>query len=81
MKNRKVKVVKNFYALNAAELVERCHKFDCEITLTRGLIKVNGKSLMGVISLALRAGDEITVGASGPEAAEALEAAVKILSA
>lgn len=81
MKSRNIKVAKNFSALNAAELVESCHKFESEITLTRGLVKVNGKSLMGVISIALRAGDEITVGASGPDAAEALETACRVISA
>ena len=56
-------------------------RFDSDITLEMGTKKVNAKSLMGVVSLALKRGNIITVITKGDDQEEALEAVIKILSA
>ena len=51
---REVKAGRNFTAQDASDLVELCHKYGCEIFLQKPAVKVNAKSLMGVISVGLR---------------------------
>ncbi len=56
-------------------------RYDSEITFEMGTKKINGKSLMGVISMALKSDDVVTVIAKGDDQEDALAAAVKMLSA
>ena len=65
----------------AQQIVGRCMRYDSEITFEMGTKKINGKSLMGVISMALKSDDVVTVIAKGDDQEDALAAAVKMLSA
>jgi HPr-like protein crh len=70
---REVKVSRSFTAQDASDLVELCHKYTCEIFLQKPAVKVNAKSLMGVISVGMKQSATITVVASGDREEEALD--------
>ncbi len=74
-------VGRQFVNTDAQKLVMSGMRFDSEITLEMGTKKINAKSLMGVISLALRAGDAVTVIAKGDDQEAALDAVIKLLHA
>ena len=68
------------HARPAALLVKTASGFQSEIVFVRDKLKVNGKSIMGVLMLAAECGSEILIRASGPDeesAVEALEALIK----
>ena len=48
--------------------------FDCGVQLEKAGVKVNGKSILGVMMLAAAKGTEITVHATGPDSEQALQA-------
>jgi phosphocarrier protein len=62
------------HARAAAKLVTLASRFDAEIAVQRDERRVNAKSIMGVMMLAAARGTTLTLIASGPQAAEALEA-------
>ena len=64
----------------AVKLVQRAMRYDSDITLESGLRKMNGKSLMGVISLGLKRGDKITVIANGDDERTAADDVAATLS-
>lgn len=66
-------------AKQAGVLVNGCNKFKCDLFLEQGNKKVNAKSIMGVISLALKNGDVVTVIASGAEEKDALNKVMELL--
>ncbi len=66
------------HARPAALLVQTTSNFNAEIQLENDGVKVNGKSIMGVMMLAAAFGSEITVIADGDDA-EDMIAAVKEL--
>ncbi len=78
---KETQVGRMFTHTDAQQLVGRCMRFDSEITFEMGTKKINGKSLMGVISMALKSGDTVTVIAKGDDQESALEMAIKMLSA
>ena len=68
-------VIKNklgLHARPAALLVQTANRFRCEIEMIKGRQKVNGKSIMGIMTLAAETGSAITVRASGEDAADAM---------
>ena len=62
------------HARPAALLVETASRFECDITIIKNGLKVNAKSIMGVLMLAAEIGSELTIQAKGKDAKEALEA-------
>lgn len=69
------------HARPATLLVNTASKFDSEISLElKGKI-VNLKSIMGVMSLGVSKGDEISIIARGDDAITALEAIDKVIKA
>ena len=50
-----------------AQLVQVASQFDSEIYVEIGKKKVNAKSIMGMMTLGLDAGEEITLSASGED--------------
>ena len=73
---RSVRIVnKNgLHARPAAELVKTASRFQCDITMVRDDLEVNGKSIMGVMMLAAECGAELLVRADGPDAEQAVSA-------
>ncbi|MBP7148470.1 MAG: HPr family phosphocarrier protein [Acidobacteria bacterium] len=68
------------HARAAARLVDLAGRFQAEIELVRGREAVDGKSILGVLALAAPCGTEMRLVADGPDADEALEALVLLIS-
>lgn len=68
------------HARPAAEFVKVAARFECEITVGKDDNWVNGKSIMGVMTLAAERGSTVTVRAEGDDAEAAVEALAKVLS-
>jgi len=62
------------HARPAAEFVKTASKFEAEITVSKDSMEVNGKSILGVMTLAAECGCELVLRATGTDAAAALEA-------
>jgi len=62
------------HARPAAELVKVAGRFQSEIHVEKGGLRVNGKSIMGVLMLAAEQGSTLQFTAAGPDADEALAA-------
>ena len=63
-----------------AELVQVACKFDSEIILESNNRKINAKSIMGMMTLGLDAGEEITLSANGDDEEAAMTSIEKYLS-
>jgi len=69
------------HARPAAEIVKLSSRFNCEITIVRDDLEVNGKSIMGVMMLAAEYGSNILVRANGPDAEQAVNAIADLVAA
>ncbi len=70
-------VVLNRYGIHArpaALLVKAASRFAGEILIEKNGVKVNAKSIMGLLTLEGNHGAKLRIHASGPDAAEALAA-------
>ena len=63
-----------------AQLVQVASQFNSEIYVEIGRKKVNAKSIMGMMTLGLSAGESVVVSAEGEDEAEAIENIEKYLS-
>ena len=63
-----------------AMLVQVASRYESSIYIETGEKKVNAKSIMGMMSLILKTGDEITVSADGRDEDEAIKAIDEYLS-
>lgn len=68
------------HARPAAEIVKLAAKYQCEITIVRDDLEVNGKSIMGVMMLAAEQGSSIRLRATGPDAERALGDIAQLIS-
>ena len=73
-KNFKIIDETGLHARPATVLVNTASKFGADISLTYGDKKVNLKSIMGVMSLGVQQGAEITITAEGDDAEAAITA-------
>jgi phosphocarrier protein HPr len=71
---------KGLHARASAKFVQTVEKFDAEVKVKRGGETVGGTSIMGLMMLAAGPGTTITVEASGPQAAEVLDALAALVS-
>jgi phosphocarrier protein HPr len=62
------------HARPAAAFVKVASEFACEIIVSKDGVPVNGKSILGVLTLAAEQGASLTIRAEGNDATEALEA-------
>ena len=74
-----VKMQQDFEARPIANLVQVANRYDSKIYLEHGDSRVNAKSIMGMMSLALLNGEEILVDAEGADEAEAVAAIEEFL--
>lgn len=65
----------------AAMLVQVASQYDSRIYLESGSKRVNAKSIMGMMTLGLAAGDAITVEAEGEDEEKAVSEIEKLLGA
>ena len=68
------------HARPAALFVQVAKRFHSRITVKKGRKIVDGKSIMGLLTLAARQGARISIIADGPDAPEALERLCRILT-
>jgi phosphocarrier protein len=69
------------HARAAAQLVQCANRFRSEVHVEKDGVEVNGKSIMGVLTLAAAKGTEIEVACEGDDAADALAALAKLIEA
>ena len=67
------------HARAASKLVNCASRFASEIWLQRGEREINGKSIMGVLTLAAGRGTQITLHADGQDEAQALDEIEKLI--
>lgn len=67
------------HARPAALLVQTANKFDCDVEIQKGKEKVNGKSIMGIMTLAAGAGTSLVIRTSGDDAQLALAELVQLI--
>jgi phosphocarrier protein len=66
------------HARPAALLVQAAKDFSCEIYIEKGGDRINGKSIMGVITLGAAYGTELKIIAEGMDEEAAVEALVRL---
>ena len=69
------------HARPSAMLVERASSFESEIFLERDGLKINAKSIMGVMMLAAEKGVELTIYAEGPDEEAAVVGIQEVIAA
>lgn len=62
------------HARPAALLAQTAARFDSDITLTKGPVEINAKSIMGVMMLAAEYGSSLTIRCNGSDEKEAEQA-------
>ncbi len=67
------------HARAAAQLVQTANRFRSEIHVEKDGMMVNGKSIMGVLTLAAAKGTTILVSCEGEDAHEAMTALAKVI--
>jgi phosphocarrier protein HPr len=78
-KNLEIKNKLGLHARAAALLVQTISKFDAEVTIAKDGQTVDGRSIMGVLTLAATQGSKIQVEARGREAETVLAAVEKLI--
>lgn len=67
------------HARPASLFVQKATSFPCDTFVIKGTKKVNGKSIMGLMTLGAAKNDEITLEIAGDREREALEELGKVL--
>ncbi len=80
-KNIKIQIPTGLEARPVAVFVQVASQFESSIYVEVGTKKVNAKSIMGMMTLGLDAGEEVTVTATGDDEAAAIAEIEKYLSA
>ena len=78
-KKIKIKNSQGLHARPASAFVKIANKFESDIVVKKGSESVNGKSIMGLMTLAANKGSTIEIEASGPDANKAMEALAQFL--
>ncbi len=76
-------VIKNeqgLHARPAALFVQIANKYESDVMLKKGKQEVNGKSIMGLLTLAAGKGNTIRLKINGPDAKEALKELGQVIS-
>jgi phosphotransferase system HPr (HPr) family protein len=68
------------HARPAALFVQKATQFKSRVTVKKGRKIVDGKSIMGLLTLAANPGARIVVITEGPDAAEALEVLCQVVT-
>ena len=67
------------HARASAKLTKLAGSYPCDVWISRGDRRVNGKSIMGVMMLAAGLGSEVTIETVGDRDQEALDAIVALI--
>ena len=68
------------HARPAALFVQLANRFVSRVTVKKGRRSVDGKSIMGLLTLAAKHGARITLMAEGPDAGEVLEQLAQLVT-
>jgi phosphocarrier protein len=68
------------HARASAKLTKLAGSFPCQVWVTKGERRVNGKSIMGVMMLAAGLGSEVELETDGEQEAEAIQALVALFA-
>ena len=79
-KNIKIQIPTGLEARPVAVLVQIASKYESSIFIESGTKKVNAKSIMGMMTLGLNAGESVVVSAEGTDEQAAIENIEKYLS-
>jgi len=81
MIKKTVTIVNNLglHARPSAMLVSASSKFSSEVFFTKDSLRVNGKSIMGVMMLAAEKGSKLVVETDGSDESEAMEQIIKVI--
>lgn len=71
---------KGIHARPSAMIVKTVNQFDAEITFECHGNKIDGKSIISILTLAAACGDVLHVTADGPQEQEAMDALVEIFA-
>lgn len=74
-----VKCDSGLYNEQVTYFVQKANEFRCSIWLEYGNKKMNAKSLLGIMSMCIGTGADVTVSADGPEEQEAVTALCDML--
>lgn len=69
------------HARAATRLVNCASEFNARIIVRKGTRSINGKSIMGVLTLAASPGTELVIEASGDDEEQAIEAIARLILA
>ena len=72
---------RGLHARASAKFVKCAAQFDADLMVSRDGMDVIGTSIMGLMMLAAAKGSTISISATGPEAARALDAIVAMIEA
>ncbi len=75
-----IKLESGLEARPVALLVQVASQYESQIYITHGEKKVNAKSIMGMMTLGLAAGEQVEVSADGTDEAAAIDGIEKYLS-
>ena len=75
-----VKLKTGIHARPAALFVQEANKFSSEVFVEKDDKKVNAKSIMGIMSLAISTNTEVYISAEGSDADQAVNALVGLVS-
>lgn len=64
----------------AKQFVKLSTGYQSEVTLTKGDKSANGKSILGLMSMAIQQGEEVTLTVQGSDEVEAMAALEKLLT-
>lgn len=83
MTEREARIVNplGMHARPAAEFVKTANRFRSQVSVRRGDLSVNGKSIMGMMMLAAERGATLLIAAEGDDASDALDALCELVAA
>lgn len=68
------------HARPAAVFVQLAKRFHSRVTIKKGRKIVDGKSIMGLLTLAAKSGSRVSIVVDGPDASEALDHLSRVLT-
>ena len=74
-----IKNEQGLHARPAALFVQIANKYESDIIVRKGRQEVNGKSIMGLLTLAAEKGAKLNIKANGPDAKEAIEELERVI--
>lgn len=76
----KIQNLKGLHARATSAFVKVADSFEAEISVQKKDLKVNGKSIMGLLMLGAPLGETILISAEGPDAENAVQALVELVN-